>query len=307
MVSEKKCFTLIVGGIVACLMLVAIGCQPSTPEDQALRLAKNWAGERAKEDQEREYSRLKLSGYSTDKKSIELTLNTLDVDATAVTNNDIFLVIAKADCPVILTVMGIERKYDNCGTDYLIVDIGEDRVSIISSDQAQKLQKMSPQEKAASPAQPAPSIVTSPSVTTGPTAGPSPTATPVQLAPVIAAATVAPPTPRDIAASMGAQPTATSAPAPAPTVAPTPASTAPPPTAITAAAPTAVPTVPSAPTATAVPTAPTPTPAPAVAVGSSVGERVPEFTLSLADGSTVSATRLIQAERPTFLFFFASF
>lgn len=141
----------------------------------------------------------------------------------------------------------------------------------------------------------------------------SPTAAPATVA-------VVPPTP---AATTPPAPTATVAPAPVATVPPpptappptatavppTPSATAPPPPTATAVlpTPTAIPT--PAPTATAVPPTPTtiPTPAPAVAVGSSVGERVPEFTLSLADGSTVSATSLIQAERPTFLFFFASF
>lgn len=143
----------------------------------------------------------------------------------------------------------------------------------------------------------------------------SPTAAPATVA-------VVPATP---AATVPASPVATTPPPPAATV--TPAPTAAPPTATavppapTATTPppptaTAVPPVPTAtaiptalPTATAVPPTPTaiPTPAPAVAVGSSVGERVPEFTLSLANGSTVSATSLIQSERPTFLFFFASF
>ena len=119
----------------------------------------------------------------------------------------------------------------------------------------------------------------------------SPTAAPATVA-------VVPPTPA-----------ATTPPPPVATV--PPAATAPPPAATVPPTPTAVPPIPTAtaipptPTATAVP--PTPTPAPAVRVGSSVGERTPEFTLSLADGSTVSATSLIQAERPTFLFFFASF
>lgn len=139
----------------------------------------------------------------------------------------------------------------------------------------------------------------------------SPTATPATVA-------VVPPTP---AATTPPAPAAIPTPAPVATVPPAP--TAPPPTATTPPAPTAtaVPPAPTAttppptataipptPTATAVPPTPTaiPTPAPAVAVGSSVGERVPEFTLSLADGSTVSATSLIQAERPTFLFFFSS-
>ncbi len=149
----------------------------------------------------------------------------------------------------------------------------------------------------------------------------SPTATPATVA--VVPPTPAPTTPPTPAPTTPPAPAATVAPAPVATVPPAPtalpptatavppaptATTPPPPTATAVPpTPTAIPT--PAPTATAVPPTPTaiPTPAPAVAVGSSVGERVPEFTLSLADGSTVSATSLIQAERPTFLFFFASF
>ena len=41
-------------------------------------------------------------------------------------------------------------------------------------------------------------------------------------------------------------------------------------------------------------------------VGAQVGNRVPEFELGLADGSTITATDLLSSSRPTFLFFFAT-
>ena len=41
-------------------------------------------------------------------------------------------------------------------------------------------------------------------------------------------------------------------------------------------------------------------------VGAEVGNRVPEFELGLADGSTITATDLLSSSRPTFLFFFAT-
>ncbi len=41
-------------------------------------------------------------------------------------------------------------------------------------------------------------------------------------------------------------------------------------------------------------------------VGAEVGNRVPEFELGLADGSTVTATDLVSSSRPAFLFFFAT-
>ena len=41
-------------------------------------------------------------------------------------------------------------------------------------------------------------------------------------------------------------------------------------------------------------------------VGAEVGNRVPEFELGLADGSTITATDLVSSARPAFLFFFAT-
>lgn len=41
-------------------------------------------------------------------------------------------------------------------------------------------------------------------------------------------------------------------------------------------------------------------------VGHQVGNLVPDFTLALADGSTVTAAQLIGEGRPAFLFFFAT-
>ena len=56
--------------------------------------------------------------------------------------------------------------------------------------------------------------------------------------------------------------------------------------------------------------APTPAPGPAPVqqeplpdVGNQVGDRIPEFTLELAGGGTVSSVSLIEAGRPTFIFF----
>ena len=41
-------------------------------------------------------------------------------------------------------------------------------------------------------------------------------------------------------------------------------------------------------------------------VGAEVGNRVPDFELGLADGSTITATDLLSSSRPAFLFFFAT-
>ena len=43
-----------------------------------------------------------------------------------------------------------------------------------------------------------------------------------------------------------------------------------------------------------------------VETGQEVGNRIPEFTLALADGTTVSATSLVEQGQPAFLFFFAT-
>jgi peroxiredoxin len=42
-------------------------------------------------------------------------------------------------------------------------------------------------------------------------------------------------------------------------------------------------------------------------IGSKVGERAPDFELTLVDGSTVTLASLIENDRPAFLFFFATF
>ena len=45
---------------------------------------------------------------------------------------------------------------------------------------------------------------------------------------------------------------------------------------------------------------------PAAEVGNRVGYRVPDFTLTLADGSTVTSASLVEAQQPTYLFFWAT-
>ena len=44
----------------------------------------------------------------------------------------------------------------------------------------------------------------------------------------------------------------------------------------------------------------------APAPGHQEGDRIPDFTLGLADGATITSAGLVAAERPTFLFFFAT-
>ena len=80
-------------------------------------------------------------------------------------------------------------------------------------------------------------------------------------------------------------------------------------------------TVPESPTS--VPESPTAVPVPAneaptaaalaedeppgdVEIGSKVGNRVPDFDMLLADGSTVTTSDLLAASKPVFLMFFAS-
>ena len=43
-----------------------------------------------------------------------------------------------------------------------------------------------------------------------------------------------------------------------------------------------------------------------VPIGTSEGERVPDFALDLADGSTVTSAQLLEAGQPAFLFFLAT-
>ena len=72
-------------------------------------------------------------------------------------------------------------------------------------------------------------------------------------------------------------------------------------------APTAAPAVPAPTTAPQI--APVPTAAPqeeSVEVGTGVGDRVPEFEISLTDGTLVSAVGLQESQRPAFLFFFST-
>ena len=44
----------------------------------------------------------------------------------------------------------------------------------------------------------------------------------------------------------------------------------------------------------------------APAPGHREGDRIPDFTLGLADGAAITSAGLVAAERPTFLFFFAT-
>jgi len=41
--------------------------------------------------------------------------------------------------------------------------------------------------------------------------------------------------------------------------------------------------------------------------GNQVGQRVPDFTLELEDGSTTTSAELLEQGRPTFLFFWATY
>jgi hypothetical protein len=43
-----------------------------------------------------------------------------------------------------------------------------------------------------------------------------------------------------------------------------------------------------------------------VKIGSKVGERIPDISITLIDGSTVKSSELIASGKPTFLFFFAT-
>ena len=44
----------------------------------------------------------------------------------------------------------------------------------------------------------------------------------------------------------------------------------------------------------------------AIDVGNQVGYQIPDFTLELADGSTVTSSGLVEEGRPTYLFFWAT-
>ena len=47
-------------------------------------------------------------------------------------------------------------------------------------------------------------------------------------------------------------------------------------------------------------------PTPIMDTGNQVGYRVPDFTLTLADGSAVTSASLVEVGQPTFLFFWAT-
>ncbi len=92
---------------------------------------------------------------------------------------------------------------------------------------------------------------------------------------------------------------------------PAPPQAAPSPVAAAAAPPAKSPPEPTPvppPTATPPTPPPTATPAPAITarVGNDVGERVPDFTLTLVSGETVTSADLIESGQPTFLFFAAT-
>ena len=76
-------------------------------------------------------------------------------------------------------------------------------------------------------------------------------------------------------------------------------------------APTSAPTGDPAPAPAVGQVEPTATGAPVVQeplpeIGNRVGSRIPDFTLELADGATVTSASLVGQGRPTFLFFFAT-
>ena len=58
-------------------------------------------------------------------------------------------------------------------------------------------------------------------------------------------------------------------------------------------------------TATTQPAAPAPTVAPTGEVGFELGDRIPEFEISLTSGEPLTSAQLRASERPTFLFFFS--
>ena len=137
---------------------------------------------------------------------------------------------------------------------------------------------------------------------------PAPPAATATLPPTATAAPTARPTPQSASRpSAPTRPSVPARPAPTPTQAPTP----PPPTATATLAPTATPTpAPPTPPPTAAPT-PTPTPAPSAVwradlpVGSRPGDRAPDATLTLADGSS-STIEEAAAGRSVLLYFFAT-
>ena len=115
-----------------------------------------------------------------------------------------------------------------------------------------------------------------------PSAAAAPTEAPVALPPAANASPTSP-----AAATTEAPPTATLLPTPA---APQTVNTTVPPT--------------EAATATSAPP-PEPVPPP-VPVGAKEGQRIPDFAMTLADGSVVTSQLLLEANKPAFLFFFAT-
>ena len=127
----------------------------------------------------------------------------------------------------------------------------------------------------------------------------SPTEATAQPAPSVAAETAPTEAPVARPPAAAASPTspaaaATEAP-PTTTLLPTPAA---PQTVNFTAPPTGAPTATSAP-----PPEPMPPPVP---VGAKEGQRIPDFSITLADGSVVTSQLLLEANQPTFLFFFAT-
>ena len=50
----------------------------------------------------------------------------------------------------------------------------------------------------------------------------------------------------------------------------------------------------------------TESPPPSIKVGTNVGQRVPEFSMLLTDGSTLTSEDLVSTGKPVFLYFFAT-
>ena len=109
-------FSLICITVVA--MLTAFVACTSTPEDKAIKLAKDWVEPKAEANQERNYNRLSMYWMGTAKKQkIQITY-----DVVMLVDNDIFAIQAQTNCVVDLIVMGQTVEYNNCKTYHLVVN-----------------------------------------------------------------------------------------------------------------------------------------------------------------------------------------
>ena len=100
---------------------------------QALDLALKWGLQESKEDQERNYKRLKLSpSGSPKKKKIEV-----DYSVHSTPSSSVYLIYADFKCVINFEVHLVDHTepYDNCKKYYVLADLEKEAVQPITKEQ----------------------------------------------------------------------------------------------------------------------------------------------------------------------------